>query len=105
MVDILFRELKERLLLPGKPLFDRKLGDILGKIAIISDVNLTDEFLTVISAQMGTEIENISSDKLKSVDKTKVTRIYPKASLYTHFSYNYDPEPFWNLGAQFVALN
>ena len=105
MVDVLFRELKERLLLPGKPLFDRKLGEILGKIAVISDVNLTDVFLTVISAQMGKEIDNISSDKPKLVDKTRITRIYPKASFYTHFSYNYDPEPFWASGAQFVALN
>ena len=79
------------------------------KSEIINKVsNIPNELSTVINSYRGGYYRNTENKDKKLININPsgiIQRIYPAGNLLGHFSYNYDPEPFWKNKYQLVALN
>lgn len=119
MVDIIKKYLENRLLSPEYKLIkgknrkyfnDASMRELLGKVIFLTGGGFTNNIAEVLDGSFkedrfgnlpDTDIEQIKNGVAPGV----IERIYPSGNLFSHLSYNYDPEPFWKLGCQIVALN
>lgn len=89
---------------------DLPMRDLLNKVIIITGGGFTDNIKEILDGTFredklgNTSNKNIDILK-KPISDGVIQRIYPAGDLFGHFSYNFDPEPFWNVGCQMVALN
>ncbi|NDB36566.1 MAG: hypothetical protein EB023_14780 [Flavobacteriia bacterium] len=86
---------------------DVKMESLKGKVVAMSAERgvVGMKLLNTIHLYWGSIIKNINASKGPQAVVTPLCRVYPDASLRGIFSFNYNPEPFYKAGAQFVALN
>ena len=88
------------------------ISNLLNKIIITtskSKKSITKYLIDIFDSYAGDEYyTNNSADTIININKikqNKIYRVYPPGNFSGHFSYNYDPEPFWKKHIQLVALN
>ena len=83
-----------------------KLESLKGKIVLMSGGGVAGSKLSeIIHLRWGSIIANINSVQGPQAVVTPLCRVYPDADRRGVLSFNFDPEPFYKAGAQFVALN
>jgi hypothetical protein len=88
------------------------INNLLNKIIITtskSKKSITKYLIDIFDSYANDEYyTNNSADTIIEVNKikqNKIHRVYPPGNFSSHFSHNYDPEPFWKKHIQLVALN
>ena len=88
------------------------LGSLQNKIILTSckpKDEITEYLIDLIDSYAGDGIylnHNHKSNNLNKINPPNIIqRIYPAGNIFGHFSFNYDPEPFWKNKHQLVALN
>lgn len=89
---------------------DTPIRELLGKVIFLCGGGYTDNISEIIDGSFKEDKFGNISDTNTEVIKTGVPsgvieRVYPSGNVFSHLSYNYDPEPFWKAGCQIVALN
>lgn len=116
MIDIIKKYLGDKLLTSefklnrGKNrryINDTPMRELLGKAIFLCGGGYTDNITEIIDGSFKEDrFGNASNNKTDiTVPNGVIQRIYPAGNFFSHLSYNFDPEPFWNAGCQIVALN
>jgi hypothetical protein len=121
MVDIIRKYLGNKLLGPEfklnrgtgnnrKYINDTPIGVLLGKVIFLCGGGFTDNLRQIIDGtfnenKFGNTADTNTEIIKKAVPSGVIQRIYPAGHLFSHLSYNFDPEPFWKAGCQIIALN
>jgi hypothetical protein len=88
-----------------KFLEDEKIGNLIDKVIVV--IHKIDKYndLYTYSHDYRNEDSGIDNNIGVNYTKNKLVRIYPKADIKSHFSYNFDPIKYWNNGVQIVSCN
>lgn len=118
MIDIIKQYLGNRLLTPefkmnsnNRRYFnDVPIRNLLNKVIILTGGGITENIREILDGSFTENLFGNTSNRNNNIIKQNISnrviqRIYPAGDLFGHFSYNFDPEPFWNVGCQMVALN
>ena len=125
--EVIYKYFKDKLL-PSKYSYqsrniaDAPMRDLMGKIVIITsqgydDTNLEElingswnsealkkiSYKTLDSDTPESEAIKLNLDDVRIFNKTALTLVVPEEDSF--FTYNYDPEPFFTAGCQFIFMN
>jgi hypothetical protein len=119
MIDIIKKYIGDKLLpseykFPRGPnrkyINDTPMRDLLGKVIFLCGTGYTDNIAEIMDgvyteAKFGNSSDSNKEIIQKGVPNDVIQRIYGSGNVFSHLSYNFDPEPFWKAGCQIVALN